>query len=161
MADATRPAGLGDEELRSWAALATLLEWLPAALDVQMLRDSDLTHFEYGILYALADAPDGTLRMSVLAGYSNSSLSRLSRAVARLEGRGWVTRTADPSDGRYTLAHLTDLGRETVVQATPGHVEMVNRLVFDSLTKAQVRQLHDISTRVTAAIRADGSWRAT
>src|SRR3954465_13055368 len=111
MARGTQPEPLSGENLDTWAALATLLEWLPPALDAQLLRDSELTHFEYGILFALADAPDGTLRMSVLAGYANSSLSRLSRAVARLEGRDWVTRRPDPTDGRYTLATLTEAGR--------------------------------------------------
>ena len=91
--------------------------------------------------------------------YSNSSLSRLSRAVARLETKDWVCRAPDPSDGRYTLASLTDRGREKVEQATPGHVDLVSRLIFDSLTPTQTRQLHNISVRITSAIRADGSWQ--
>ena len=91
--------------------------------------------------------------------YSNSSLSRLSRAVARPETKDWVCRAPDPSDGRYTLASLTDRGREKVEQATPGHVDLVSRLIFDSLTPTQTRQLHNISVRITSAIRADGSWQ--
>ena len=105
------------------------------------MRDAELTHFEYGILYALAAAPERTLRMSVLAGYANSSLSRLSRATSRLENRGWAQRSPDPQDGRSTLATLTDLGMEKYEQATPGHVELVGRLVLDRLTQAQRRQL--------------------
>jgi DNA-binding MarR family transcriptional regulator len=54
-----------------------------------------------------AEAP---ARMSTLAGCSNSSLSRLSRAVARLEAKDWVRRAPDPGDGRFTLATLTDAG---------------------------------------------------
>lgn len=111
MTDDTDRTALRGDDLQTWATLATVLEWLPSALDTQLLHDSELTHFEYGILYALADAPDLTLRMSVLAGYANSSLSRLSRAVARLESRGWVRRATDPSDGRYTLATLTAEGQ--------------------------------------------------
>src|SRR5690625_7694451 len=76
-------------DLQIWASLATMLERLPAALDEQLQRDSELTHFEFGVLYALARTPDGALRLSVLAEYSNSTLSRLSRAVTRLEARGW------------------------------------------------------------------------
>jgi DNA-binding MarR family transcriptional regulator len=136
-----------------------MLEWLPAALDAQLQRDSGITHFEYGILFALAEAPDRTLRMSTLARFSNSSLSRLSRAVARLESKGWVGRTADPSDGRYTLATLTDDGAHQAAQATPGHVETVRELVFDPLTAAQARQLRTVSQRVLQAIRPDGSWQ--
>lgn len=161
MPDQNAPATLSGEALETWASLATVLEWLPAALDAQLLRDSGLTHFEYGILFALADAPDATLRMSVLAGYANSSLSRLSRAVGRLEGRGWARRSPDPTNGRYMLATLTELGRATVEQATPGHVRTVHRLVLDALTPSQTRQLREINRRIILAIREDGSWQPT
>ena len=150
---------LDGERLETWAALATVLEWLPPALDAQLLADSDLTHFEYGILYALADAPDRTLRMSALAIYANSSLSRLSRAASRLEKKGWMRRTPDPADGRSTLAALTAAGHEQFERATPGHVDTVNRLILDPLTKAQARQLRDIARRITGAIRETGEWR--
>ncbi|WP_127479099.1 MarR family winged helix-turn-helix transcriptional regulator [Nocardioides pantholopis] len=154
------PSGaLRGEDLETWSALATVLEWLPAALDAQLQRDAGLTHFEYGVLYALATAEGGTLRMSVLAGYANSSLSRLSRAAARLENRGLVRREPDPVDGRYTLAVLTDVGSEKVDQATPGHVQTVHRLVLDPLTQAQARQLRSIARRITGTIREEDGWR--
>ncbi|MGW0652843.1 MarR family winged helix-turn-helix transcriptional regulator [Streptomyces umbrinus] len=149
---------LSSDDLKTWSALATVLEWLPAALDTQLQRDAALTHFEYGVMFALAHADDRTLRMSTLAGYSNSSLSRLSRAVARLETKDWIRRAPDPTDGRFTLATLTDAGERKVEQATPGHVATVNRLVFDSLTTAQTRQLRDISRRITTAIRTEDGW---
>ncbi|WP_037907135.1 MarR family winged helix-turn-helix transcriptional regulator [Actinacidiphila yeochonensis] len=149
---------LSGDDLETWSALATVLEWLPTALDAQLQRDAALTHFEYGVMFALANADDRTLRMSTLAGYSNSSLSRLSRAVARLEAKDWIRRAPDPTDGRFTLATLTDAGERKVEQATPGHMATVNRLVFDSLTTAQTRQLRDISRRITTAIRAEDGW---
>ncbi len=153
------PATLTGEDLETWAALATLLEWLPSALDSQLQRDAQLTHFEYGVLYALAQAPERTLRMSVLAGYANSTLSRLSRAAARLGARGWLDRIPDPADGRYTLAVLTDLGHAKVMGATPGHVQVVHQLVLDRLTGAQARQLREISRRITTGIREHGGWQ--
>ncbi|WKN49137.1 MarR family winged helix-turn-helix transcriptional regulator [Nocardioides sp. Arc9.136] len=159
MPDSPDPPPLTGEDLETWSALATVLEWLPAALDAQLQRDAGLTHFEYGVLYALASAPDRTLRMSVLAGYANSSLSRLSRAVSRLETRGWVVRAPDPADGRYTLATLTEQGREALDAATPGHVATVHRLVLDPLTRAQARQLREVSRRVARAIREEDGWR--
>jgi DNA-binding MarR family transcriptional regulator len=159
MSDSSRPLVLNGDDLETWAALATVLEWLPAALDTQLQRDSQLTHFEYGILFALADAPDRTLRMSVLADYANSSLTRLSRAATRLEAKGWVRRAPDPSDGRYTLATLTKLGLKKFDQATPGHVNTVNRLVLDPLTAPQTRQLREISRRIMRAIRDEAGWQ--
>ncbi len=155
----TPEAPLEGEDLETWASLATVLEWLPAALDAQLQRDAGLTHFEYGVLYALASAPGRTLRMSVLAGYANSSLSRLSRAVTRLETREWVRRTPDPDDGRYTLAILTDLGAAKVDDATPGHVRTVHHLVLDRLTVAQRRQLREINRRILRAVRDEEGWQ--
>lgn len=160
MTDAAQPpADLEGDDLATWSSLATVLEWLPPALDAQLQRDAGITHFEYGVLYALSRADDGALRMSVLADYANSTLSRLSRAAARLEGRGWLHREPDPADGRYTLAVLTDAGRAAVVAATPGHVATVHRLVLDRLTAAQARQLREISLRIARAVREEGGWR--
>jgi DNA-binding MarR family transcriptional regulator len=159
MGDRRDSETLAGDDLATWAALATVLEWLPPALDAPLLSDFDLTHFEYGILFALADAPDARLRMSVLAGYANSSLSRLSRAVTRLDGRGWVQRSKDPSDGRSTLAALTDAGRDVLQRATPAHTRTVRQLVLEPLTKAQRGQLLEIGTRIQRAIREQEGWR--
>ena len=149
------PRWLNEDDREAWAAFASMLIWLPAALDDQLQRDAGLSHFEYGILAALSDADAATLRMSELAIFANGSLSRLSRAVARLERRGWVTRKPDPADGRYTLAVLTDKGRAVLVEAAPGHIEAVNRLVFDVLTTAQARQLGIIARRILNAIDSE------
>jgi DNA-binding MarR family transcriptional regulator len=149
---------LNGADLGTWAALATLLEWLPPALDEQLVAEFDLTHFEYGVLYALADAPDRTLRLSVLAGYANSTLSRLSRAVSRLERRGLVERSPDPSDGRSTRATLTEAGATVFDEATPGHEQTVARLVLDPLTTTQKRHLREITRRLQTAIREERGW---
>lgn len=150
---------LSTEDLETWSSLATVLEWLPPALDAQLMRDSDMTHFEHGVLFALANAPELTLRMSVLAGYANSSLSRLSRAATRLEARGWMLRTPDPIDGRFTLATLTERGVEALNQSTPEHVRIVNRLVLEPLTRQQKRQLLEINRRILRAIRVEEGWQ--
>ncbi|MGY1740561.1 MULTISPECIES: MarR family winged helix-turn-helix transcriptional regulator [unclassified Blastococcus] len=160
MSELSGAAGFDDDELRTWSGLATVLEWLPALLDAQLQRDAGLTHFEYGLLYALSSAPDRTLRLSVLAGYANSTLTRLSRAVTRLERRQWVVRAVDPTDGRYTLATLTDLGQDKVDQATPGHVATVRQLVLTPLTAAQRQQLREMTRRILTAASPVQPWRA-
>ncbi len=150
--------GLSSDELAIWAALATLLERLPTALDAQLQRDSGLTHFEHGILFALHSAPERTLRLSVLAAYASCTLSRLSRAVSRLETKGWVRREIDPSDGRFTLGILTDAGAQVVAESTPAHHALIRSLVFDTLTDAQARQLGVISRKVAEGIGPGGVW---
>jgi DNA-binding MarR family transcriptional regulator len=149
------PRWLDAEETQAWRALARTLVRLPAALDAQLRRDAGISHFEYGVLALLSEAPGRTLRMSEVAMGAGSSLPRLSQVVARLEQRDWVRRTPDPADGRYTLATLTDQGQEKVIRAAPGHVQEVRRLVFDPLTKTQSRQLSEIGRRITQAIDPD------
>jgi len=146
------PRRLDAEESRAWFALAKTLIRLPAALDAQLRRDAGISHFEYQVLALLSEAPGCTLRMSALATLAEGSLPRLSQVVARLEQHGWIRRTPDPADGRYTLAILTGEGRAKVTEAAPGHVGEVRRLVFDPLTKAQSRQLREISRRIMRTI---------
>jgi DNA-binding MarR family transcriptional regulator len=149
------PRWLDAEERQAWLALAKTLIRLPAALDAQLRRDAGISHFEYQVLALLSEAPGRTLRMSVLATLAEGSLPRLSQVVARLEQRGWVRRTPDPADGRYTLAILTGEGWAKVTEAAPGHIEEVRRLVFDPLTKAQSRQLREIGRRIMCTIDPD------
>ena len=149
------PRWLDADERRTWLALVGLLIRLPAALESQLQRDSGISHFEYQVLAVLSETNERTLRMSELAVLSEGSLPRLSQVVGRMEKRGWVRREADPADGRYTLAILTDEGLAKVVEAAPGHVEMVRSLVFDPLTKANSRQLREIGRRIMRAIDPD------
>ncbi|MER5185667.1 MarR family transcriptional regulator [Streptomyces sp. NPDC002896] len=148
------PRWLDADEQQQWYAFAYVLTQLPAALEAQMQRDAGIAHFDYVVMSALSGAPERTLRMSEVAQYAGSTLSRLSNVVIRLEKRGWVRRHPDPSDGRATLATLTDDGMDKVAAAAPGHVDAVRRLVFDPLTKAQQRQLGAASQRILGALKA-------
>ena len=146
---------LGTEEQLHWYTFASMLVCLPGAMDAQLQRDADISHYEYQVLAGLSMTADHTMRMSDLADFTEGTLSRLSNVVARLERRGWVRRTPDPVDGRYTLAILTGQGWAKVAQSAPGHVAEVRRLVFDPLTQAQQRQLGEISRRILRAIDPD------
>src|SRR4029450_10178499 len=81
---------------------------LNARLDRELQRDAGIPHTYYEILVRLSEAPGRTLRMSELADASESSRSRLSHAVARLEEAGWVRRESCATDRRGAVARLTD-----------------------------------------------------
>src|SRR5919107_3476262 len=106
---------LTDDERVVWVRLAAVLELLPGALDAQLRRDADLSHYEYFVLAMLSEAPGRTLRMTALAARTNATLPRLSHVVRRLEDRGLVRRFPCPEDGRATNAQLTDAGWHKVV----------------------------------------------
>lgn len=157
MDDHDEPRWLEADEQEAWLGLIGVVINLPAALDRQLRRDAGMSHFDYQVLAGLSTAPDHTLRMSDLADWTEGSLPRLSQVVSRLERAGWVRRSPDPSDGRYTLATLLEEGLEALEAAAPGHVAAVRRYVFDALTAAQVRQLAAITGRIGAAIdRGEG-----
>lgn len=139
------PRWLSAEEQQAWRQLAALLTRLPAALDAQLQRDSQLTHFGYFVLAMLSEAPDRSLRMSDLAAQSNSSLSRLSHGVTRLVAQGYVRRHRACDDGRGQVAVLTDAGLAKLEAAAPGHVGAVRTLVFDPLTREQAGALGALS----------------
>ncbi|MFE4976423.1 MarR family winged helix-turn-helix transcriptional regulator [Kitasatospora sp. NPDC056651] len=153
--DNGEPRWLDESELDAWRAFSALLIKLPGALNAQLQQDAGLTNFEYLALAGLSEAPDRTMRMSMLAALANGSLSRLSHVVARLEKRGYLRREPCPDDGRYTNAILTEDGYRQVAEAAPGHVDTVRSLVVDVLEPEQLRQLGEISARLLHAMDPD------
>jgi DNA-binding MarR family transcriptional regulator len=154
MSDTTR--WLDDDERRAWLRLAGVMLKLAPALDSQLQRDSDMTHFDYLCLAMLSEADDRTLRMSALAAQVNASLSRLSHVVKKLELRGWVERFPCPDSRRVTMARLTGEGWKVLVAAAPGHVETVRSLVFDGLPPEDVAALERIAGHVVERIESAG-----
>jgi DNA-binding MarR family transcriptional regulator len=152
---------LDDKEIVAWVRLAAVLELLPAALDAQLRRDADLTHFEYFVLAMLSEAPERTLRMTALAARTNATLPRLSHVIRRLEQRDLVARFPCPEDRRATNARLTETGWNKVVATAPGHVETVRAHVIDALTREQITQLSAITEAMLARLDPTGALTAT
>lgn len=143
---------LDDDELKAWLKLAGVMLKLAPALDSQLQRDSDMTHFDYLCLAMLSEAETRTLRMSELAGRVNASLSRLSHVVKKLEHRGWVERFPCPDSRRVTMVRLREKGWEVLVDAAPGHVETVRELVFDGLSADDVARLEKLCGHIVDRI---------
>jgi DNA-binding MarR family transcriptional regulator len=141
-------------EQRAWRAFLGATQLLYSQLDRELQRDSGISHAYYEILVRLSEAPDRVLRMSELAEAAESSRSRLSHAVTRLEEAGWVRRESCPTDRRGSFARLTDDGFAALKAAAPLHVASVRRHLLDRLTPEQVRQLGEISELILAGLRA-------
>ncbi|TQL47100.1 MarR family transcriptional regulator [Homoserinimonas aerilata] len=136
---------LDERQLRAWKNFVAVVERLPGALDSQLQRDAELSHFEYYVLAMLSEAPGRTLRMTALADMTNATLPRLSHVVARLEKRGYIDRSQCAEDRRATNATLTELGWTKVVATAPGHVRNVRANVIDRLSDEQLDQLGAIA----------------
>ena len=144
------------DEQRAWRAYLTATRLLFERLDRELQADAGIPHTYYEILVRLSEAPDRTIRMSELANRSQSSRSRLSHAVARLEEAGWVKRVSCDTDKRGAFAVLTDDGFAALEKAAPGHVEGVRTHLLDQLTPEQVEQLRAISEAIVGHL-GDGA----
>ncbi|MFE7129461.1 MarR family winged helix-turn-helix transcriptional regulator [Streptomyces sp. NPDC057638] len=139
---------LDEQEKAAWTGLISLVLLLPGKLESPLRQEHNLTLFEYLVLSHLSEAPGRKLRMGELAFLASGSLSRLSNVVKRCEQRGWIVRTPDPADGRYTLAELTDAGFDVVREAAPTHLRAVRRTVLDSLSTTDHKALARIAEKL-------------
>lgn len=146
----SEPRWLSSEERRAWLALSSLTTRLPAELDSELNKAAKITLFDYHVLAMLSEAEGGTLPMSRLAERTNSSLSRLSHVVKKLQGRGWLERTVSADDARVTVVRLSRLGHKTVEELAPEHVETVRRALFDALDDRDVADLARVAAKVVA-----------
>jgi DNA-binding MarR family transcriptional regulator len=142
------PRWLDDDEQQAWRAYLRATHLLNVQLERELQRDSGLSHADYQVLVQLSEAPERRLRMSELASFTQSSRSRLSHAVSRLEHAGWVSRESCPTDKRGAYAVLTDSGFATLAAAAPAHVAGVRAHLFDQLTAEQVCQLRQIADAI-------------
>jgi DNA-binding MarR family transcriptional regulator len=151
------PPWLSPDEELAWRAVATMMHKLRWALECQLGRDAGLSYIEYHALARLSEDPHHTLRMKELAEVTNSSLSRLSHLVKRLEARGLVRRESDPADGRKTNAILTDSGYAKLVASAPDHVSAVRALVVDEFGPAELARLRASCQRIVDRVETS-SW---
>lgn len=148
----THPDWLTPEHLEPWLSLVALITVLPAHLDSQLTRDSNITHFDYMVMSMLAEANDRTLRITELAARTNGTLSRMSHVLDRLEKRELVKRIACPEDARAKNAVLTREGLATWLASAPAHLQEVRRVVTENLSAEQLEQLLAINTALLAKL---------
>lgn len=148
----TEPRWLTGTEMDAWLNVTQLLMLLPTALDRQLRDDAGLPHAHYRILAMLSAEQDGSMRMTQLARTAGTTTTRLSHAVSVLEERGWVRRSACPTDKRGQVARLTDEGWAFLRGAAPGHAAEVRRLVFDHLTDDDVTRLREITAKILPSL---------
>lgn len=144
---------LSRTELRTWLQLIGGIKALLDALDAELRSDAGMSHDDYQILSRLHRGPDRSMRMGDLAREMGFSPSRLSHAVTRLEGQGWVRRRPGEADRRVVAVMLTETGKAHAREASEGHFDLVRSLVFDTLGPDKARDTagaFDLIRRATA-----------
>lgn len=138
------PGTIAAEELAVWRVLLRAQVQISRRLQADLLAEHDLALGSYDVLWQLAEAPDGRLRMNDLADRVLLSRSGLTRLVDRLQREGLVVRESCASDARGLFAVLTPAGRDRLAEATPVYHRGVQEHVLSRLGRDEVRRLGDI-----------------
>ncbi len=120
---------------------------LMARIDA-ILRPMDLTFARYEVLVLLSFSRAGSMPLGKVGERLQVSPASVTNAIDRLESSGFVTREPHPTDGRATLAGITDAGREVVERATTALA--AERFGATGLDDREARMLFDLLVKFRA-----------
>ncbi|MBS2534304.1 MarR family transcriptional regulator [Catenulispora sp. NF23] len=147
------PRWLSEQEMKAWSGFLAASALVERRVDQQLREDAGLSHTQYEILVRLSAAPEGSLRMTELAGALLNSKSGLTYQMTQLEKAGLTERRSCPTDVRGVFAVLTEAGRRKLEQAAPGHVAVVRAALIDVLTPEQLAVLGEGLGEVSRRLR--------
>jgi DNA-binding MarR family transcriptional regulator len=128
---------LSDEQQRVWRDYLAMANRLQTAMNRQLQRDCGLSLSDYEVLVALSER--GPLRIRELGEQLGWEQSRLSHQLRRMRDRGLITRRGSDDDRRGATVEIIDAGCAALAAAAPGHAELVRRVVFDGISRADIR----------------------
>jgi DNA-binding MarR family transcriptional regulator len=140
---------------RAWSALTAAHTRITAQLRLALDRECGLTIHDFEILLRVDAAGAAGLRLGELSAVVPLTQPALSRAVARLSSRGWVSRAGVPHDRRGLLIAIGPAGREVLRRAVPVHAATISELLLDRLSPDEQDVLARALSRVAAVQPAD------
>lgn len=145
-----------------WARYNALLTTVPGMIDERMRAATGLSRFQFMLLETLASDPHGQVQLADVARAADSSLSRLSHAITRLEETGLVERRACDADRRASWAVLTPAGAKAVADAREAHAAVMREVLLDRIPEGKHEAAIDFLTALlpgdvaAACTRIDG-----
>ncbi|HZX97039.1 MAG TPA: MarR family transcriptional regulator [Myxococcales bacterium] len=126
---------------------------ISSALFAEECAEFDLTSVQYAALVAIQAHPEvDATRLSHLIAFDRSTIGSV---LDRLEAKGWVLRTASPTDRRVKLLRLTLEGERLLREVEPA-VRRVQERLLEPLTQADraallrlLSQLADVHNDIT------------
>ena len=145
---------LDPAQLGAYLSLIEVTSLLRHAVEQQLREAGELSYVQFQLLARLGDSPTGSQRMTDLADGVVYSRSGLTYQASLLEKAGLLTRSPSPDDERSTTVAITQAGRERLQQVFPGHIELVDRLLFQPLSARDVAALAALLEPVRQHMRA-------
>ena len=148
------PPSLDPDQLGAYFALIEVSSLLRHAVEQQLREAGDLSYVQFQLLARLGDSPTGSHRMTNLADGVVYSRSGLTYQAGLLEKAGLVTRAPAPEDERGITVTITEAGRARLAQVFPGHIEVINQLLFEPLSRDDVQALAGLLAPVRDHMRS-------
>ena len=117
MNEPTSPLSAAGEKV---AMLLHAHQVVHAALELGMRERLGISTSHFDVLRALADEPDGRLRMVDIADQMCISRSGVTQSVDRLEDLGLATRVTDRRDRRLVFAEITAGRAQALIRCVIG-----------------------------------------
>ena len=142
-------------QLGAYFGLMEVAALLQHAVEQQLREEGDLSYVQFQLLARLGlDSPTGSERMTDLADSVVYSRSGLTYQATILEKAGLITRAPSPDDDRGVTVSITDAGRALITAVLPGHVEVVDRMLLQPLTRSDLETLSGLLDPVRDHMRA-------
>ena len=139
------------DPLAAWRAVLLAQSRALRAIESDLETAEVISLGWYDVLLELNAARHRRLRMQELGLKAVLSRTRVSRIVTELEAAGMVERSADPDDGRATLATITSAGRAALKHAAPVYLAGIKEHFTRHLTAGQQRAIVEGLQKVIAA----------
>lgn len=137
-----------DKKIGAWHTFLKAHSVIIRALEREMKKEQHLPLNWFDVLAWLSHAPEGRLRMQVLAKSVYLSNSGLTRLLNRMAAAGFIERQNCPDDRRGWYAVITAKGRKTFERAFPGNVREVEKYFFNRFNDAEIEVLSNLLSRL-------------
>lgn len=137
-----------DDRLATTAALRETQSAVSETLARLAIRPSGLDAATADLLVRLVKSADCGIRGVDIGEQCLMTATRVSRLVDRAEAAGYVIRQPDPSDRRAQHVALTPKGRKAAESYAPLMSDVIDELVFETLTAAERETLIGLLDRV-------------
>lgn len=135
---------------QSWEALFQAQTALARSFTADDIWD-EVSPNEYDVLYTLSKA-EGGLRLCDINRRVLITQAGMSKLIGRLEDRGFVERSTNPTDKRAALIVLTQRGTDAQKRVGRAHAHAVTKAMTRTLSTTQLEQLRDLCRQITAVV---------
>jgi DNA-binding MarR family transcriptional regulator len=137
-----------DKKIGAWHTFLRAHSVVIRALERKMEEEQHLPLNWFDVLAWLSHAPDGRLRMQVLAKSIYLSNSGLTRLLNRMAAAGFIERQNCPDDRRGWYAVITAKGRKAFERAFPGNVREIEEHFIHRFNDDEIEVLNDLLSRL-------------